>query len=159
MVEPVLSSDEIFMRMALEEGRKALPGCLPNPPVGCVLVRDGLIVAQAHTQAPGHPHAEAGALVMMEGDLADVTAYVTLEPCSFHGRTPSCAKGLIERGVRRVVVALIDPDPRNQGRGLQMLRDAAIEVRLGVCEREAIRDLASWLALPENRDVADPSRG
>jgi riboflavin biosynthesis protein RibD len=143
-------ADLTFMRMALEEGLRALPGCLPNPPVGCVLVRDGLVVAQGHTQIPGQPHAEASALHIMEGDLSDVTAYVTLEPCSFHGRTPSCARTLIERGVRRVVVALVDPDPRNNGKGLEMLRQAGVEVTLGVCETQARWDLQPYLARPDN---------
>ena len=144
-------TDEHFMRLALAEGRKALPACLPNPPVGCVLVRNQQVIAAAHTQPPGHPHAEAGALRQIVGGLEDVTAYVTLEPCAFHGRTPSCAKALIERGLGRVVVAVLDPDPRNQGRGIQMLRDAHIPVDLGVCASEASTDLAPHLALPDNR--------
>lgn len=134
------------MLEALREGRHALPACLPNPPVGCVLVRDGKVVARGHTQLPGLPHAEAMALQMLEGDLSDVTAYVTLEPCSFHGRTPSCARALIARGVRKVVVAAIDPDIRNNGKGIELLRAAGIEVRLGVLAREALEDLGPYLA-------------
>jgi pyrimidine deaminase RibD-like protein len=145
------STDERFMRLALAEGRKALPICWPNPPVGCVIVRDGQVIASGHTQAPGQPHAEAGALKLIDGDLSTATAYVTLEPCSFHGRTPSCAKTLIERGIGRVVVAMVDPDPRNQGKGIQMLRDAHIPVDLGVCGPEASADLSPHLALPDNR--------
>lgn len=139
------------MQLALAEGRKALPACLPNPPVGCVLVRGGAVIAAAHTQVPGQPHAEAGALSQLKGDLSDVTAYVTLEPCSFHGRTPSCAKTLIERGIARVVVAMLDPDPRNQGKGIELLRAAHIPVSLGVCASEAQADLGPHLALPANR--------
>ena len=139
------------MALALAEGRQALPACLPNPPVGCVLVRDGQVIARAHTQAPGKPHAEAGALQQVGGDLSAVTAYVTLEPCSFHGRTPSCAKTLIERGIARVVVALVDPDPRNQGRGIELLRQAGVPVTLGVGEDEAKQDLLPHLARPDNR--------
>jgi pyrimidine deaminase RibD-like protein len=146
-----ISTDEQFMRLALEQGRLALPACLPNPPVGCVLVRNGQVIAAAHTQPPGQPHAEAGALRRVDGDLNDVIAYVTLEPCSFHGRTPSCAKTLIERGMGRVVVALIDPDPRNQGKGVALLRQAGIAVTLGICEHEAIQDLGPHLARPDNR--------
>jgi pyrimidine deaminase RibD-like protein len=146
-----LEQDSAFMRLALAEGRKALPACLPNPPVGCVLVRDGQVIAQSHTQSPGQPHAEAGALAQVAGDLTDVTAYVTLEPCSFQGRTPSCAKGLIARRVGRVVVALPDPDPRNQGAGMALLEQAGVPVTLGVCEQEARQDLAPHLALPANR--------
>lgn len=139
------------MRQALAEGRKALPECLPNPPVGCVLVRGGQVIAASHTQPPGQPHAEAGALKQLDGPLGEVTAYVTLEPCSFHGRTPSCAKTLIERGIGRVVVAMLDPDPRNQGRGIDLLRQADIPVELGVCASEARDDLGPHLALPANR--------
>lgn len=108
-------SDKLFMHQALSEGRRALPACLPNPPVGCVLVRNGQIIARGFTQAPGQHHAEAMAMAQLDGDADDVTAYVTLEPCSFHGRTPSCATALVKRGIQRVCVAMLDPDPRNAG--------------------------------------------
>lgn len=136
------SEDERFMRDALLEGRRALPACRPNPPVGCVLVRGGAIVARGHTQPPYQPHAEPMALAQVEGPLGDVTAFVTLEPCAFHQRTPSCAKELIRRGVGRVVVAMLDPHPKNRGRGVEMLRDAGVEVTTGVLEAEARADLA-----------------
>lgn len=142
-----------FMREALAEGRKALPACLPNPPVGCVLVRGGCIAARGHTQPPGQDHAEAMALRQVEGDLADVVAYVTLEPCSFRGRTPSCAIALVDRGVRHVVVAIIDPDPRNRGAGLEMLRMRGVRVDVGVVAEQAALELGPYLALPENRSV------
>ena len=138
------------MDAALAEGRRALPACLPNPPVGCVLVRDGAIVARGFTQPPGNPHAEALALARIDGPLDDVTAYVTLEPCSFHGRTPSCAKTMVERGVRRVFVAMLDPDARNNGKGIALLREAGCEVTVGLREDVARRDLSPHLALPEN---------
>ncbi|KQM70255.1 bifunctional diaminohydroxyphosphoribosylaminopyrimidine deaminase/5-amino-6-(5-phosphoribosylamino)uracil reductase RibD [Xylophilus sp. Leaf220] len=138
------------MRAALAEGRRALPACLPNPPVGCVLVRDGAIIARGFTQPPGHPHAEALALQQVDGPLGDVTAFVTLEPCAFHGRTPSCARTLVARGVRRVFVAMLDPDARNSGRGIAILREAGVEVTVGLLEAEAVRDLSPYLALPEN---------
>lgn len=136
------SEDERFMREALLEGRRALPACRPNPPVGCVLVRGGAIVARGHTQPPYQPHAEPMALAQVEGPLGDVTAFVTLEPCAFHQRTPSCARELIRRGVGRVVVAMLDPHPKNRGRGVEMLRDAGVEVTTGVLEAEARTDLA-----------------
>jgi len=116
-----------------------------------VLVRDDRIVARGFTQPPGNPHAEAGALAQLAGPLADVTAFVTLEPCSFHGRTPSCARTMVERGVRRVHVALLDPDPRNDGKGIALLREAGVQVTVGLLEEEARRDLAAHLALKENR--------
>ena len=139
------------MQAALAEGRKALPACLPNPPVGCVLVRGGTVVATGFTQPPGQPHAEALALAKIAGPLDDVSAYVTLEPCSFQGRTPSCAKTLAERGIGTVFVALIDPDPRNDGKGVALLREAGVAVHTGLLAEEAERDLLAYLALPANR--------
>lgn len=136
---------EIFMALALSESRKALPQCLPNPPVGCVLVREGAVVSTGYTKAPGEHHAEACALATYKGPCSELTAYVTLEPCSFQGRTPSCADALITRGVCRVVVAIIDPDPRNNGQGLAKLRKAGVEVIEGVCAREVHVFLAQYL--------------
>jgi pyrimidine deaminase RibD-like protein len=145
-------SDKHFMQLALEAGRKALPECLPNPPVGCVLVREGTVVATGFTQPPHHPHAEAMAMAQVDGDLNDITAYVTLEPCAFHGRTPSCAKHLVDRSISRVVVAIEDPDPRNRGQGLEILRQAGITVEIGVLATEAHAALAPYLALPANQN-------
>ena len=139
-----------FMQQALDEGRKALPECIPNPPVGCVLVRDGKIVARGYTNPPGKPHAEAMALSQLQGSLEDIVAFVTLEPCSFHGRTPSCARELVARGVRRVVVATLDPDTRNAGAGIRILRDAGVDVQLGLMESEAKADLGPYLARKDN---------
>ncbi|MCA9618518.1 MAG: bifunctional diaminohydroxyphosphoribosylaminopyrimidine deaminase/5-amino-6-(5-phosphoribosylamino)uracil reductase RibD [Myxococcales bacterium] len=134
-----------FMREALAEGRKALPACLPNPPVGCVIVRDGAVIARGHTQPPYQPHAEPMALSQVDGPLDDAIMFVTLEPCAFHQRTPSCAKTMIARGVREVYVALIDPHPKNQGRGIAMLEEAGIRVVTGFLEAEAEADLAPYL--------------
>ena len=138
------------MREALMEGRKALPACLPNPPVGCVLVRNGTIIARGYTNPPGHPHAEAMALNHVAGDLHEAMAFVTLEPCAFYGRTPSCALALIARNIAQVIVALIDPHPRNQGRGIHMLEQAGIPVTVGVLQVEAATDLSAylWKAVP-----------
>lgn len=134
-----------FMHEALVEGRRALPACRPNPPVGCVLVRAGEVIARGHTQSPGHYHAEAMALAHVTGRLDDVTAFVTLEPCSFQGRTPSCAKALVARHIGRVYVALIDPHPKNQGRGIDILKEAGIDVVVGVLKEEAEQDLNPYL--------------
>lgn len=136
------------MREALAEGRKALPDCRPNPPVGCVLVRAGTVIARGFTQPPYQPHAEPFALRQVSGDLADVTAYVTLEPCAFHQRTPSCAKELIARRIGAVYVALIDPHPKNQGKGIELLRDAGIVVVTEVLADEARADLEPYLLGP-----------
>jgi pyrimidine deaminase RibD-like protein len=139
-----------FMRLAQLEGRKALPKCLPNPPVGCVLVKGGQVIASGYTQSPGQNHAEAIALSQVAGDLSEVVAYVTLEPCSFHGRTPSCAKALVERGVKRVVVAMLDPDARNAGAGIEIFKAAGVEVTVGMLEKSVLKDIAPYLASPHN---------
>jgi len=136
---------EGFMSAALVEGRKALPECTPNPPVGCVLVREGEIIARGYTNPPGQFHAEAMVLAQVEDDLENVTAFVTLEPCSFYGRTPSCAKALIRKKIGEVFVALIDPHPKNCGQGIQILKDAGIPVRVGLLSEEAEKDLRSHL--------------
>ena len=134
-----------FMQVALATGRRALPACRPNPPVGCVLVRAGQIVARGYTNPPGQAHAEAMALAQIEGDLRDVTAFVTLEPCSFHGRTPSCAGTLVQRRIGRLYAALLDPHPKNQGRGIEILEEGGIPVALGLLAEEAQRDLGPYL--------------
>lgn len=142
-----LTEDQLvaFMRAAIAEGRRALPACLPNPPVGCVLVRDGQMVARGHTQPPFENHAEPMALAQLEGELSDVTAFVTLEPCSFHERTPSCAKEMIRRGVGTTYVACIDPHPKNRGRGVEMLRESGMRVITGFLTAEAQPDLDPYL--------------
>lgn len=140
-----MASHETFMALALSESKKALPGCLPNPPVGCVLVRDGQVVSSGYTKAPVEYHAEANALAKCSGSLTGLTAYVTLEPCSFHGRTPSCADALIKYGIKRVVVALVDPDPRNNGQGLEKLRHAGVDVIEDIYSREVGEFLKQYL--------------
>lgn len=145
------------MREALAEGRRALPACRPNPPVGCVLVREGEIVARGHTQPPYQPHAEPMALAQLDGTLEDVTAFVTLEPCAFHGRTPSCAEEMIRRCVGRVYVAMLDPHPKNRGRGVDMLREAGIPVEVGLLEARAKEDLSSLVWQPGDSDGLEGS--
>lgn len=138
-------TDRFFMQQALDLGRRALPDCQPNPPVGCVIVRHGAIIASGYTQAPGQHHAEAMALSQLAQGLDGLTAYVTLEPCSFAGRTPSCALALIRAGVARVQVAMLDPDPRNAGAGIAMLRHAGIDVSVGLLAGQARQDLGPYL--------------
>jgi len=120
------------MLRALEVSKKALPNCIPNPPVGCVLVKNGNIIAEGHTQAVGSDHAEVEALKQCTESLENVIAYVTLEPCAFEGRTPSCAKMLASTKIYKVVVAVTDSDPRNNGKGLQILRNSGVKVKTGV---------------------------
>ncbi len=138
------------MRAALSLGRRALGRTSSNPPVGCVLVQgEGAaahIVGRGWTADGGRPHAETEALRAAGGRARGATAYVTLEPCSHHGVTPPCALALIDAGVKRVVTAIADPDSRVAGRGHDMLREAGVEVIVGVLEREARRALAGYLS-------------
>lgn len=129
--------DERMMRMALSLAERGLGQVAPNPAVGCVIVRDGVIVGRGWTQAGGRPHAETEAIRRAGALARGATVYVTLEPCAHHGRTPPCAEALIEAGVARVVSALHDPDPRVAGAGHEMLRKAGIEVEEGLLREEA----------------------
>jgi len=125
-----------YMRRALELARRA-PFTSPNPKVGCVLVRDGDILGEGYHAGAGTPHAEMAALSAV-GEAQGATAYVSLEPCTHHGRTPPCAPALIEAGLAKVVVAMQDPDPRVAGRGLGQLAQAEIEIVTGILEQEAL---------------------
>jgi diaminohydroxyphosphoribosylaminopyrimidine deaminase/5-amino-6-(5-phosphoribosylamino)uracil reductase len=132
------------MAAALGLARRGLGSVWPNPSVGCVLVRQGRVVGRGRTASGGRPHAETEALAQA-GELAcGADAYVTLEPCSHHGRTPPCAEALIRAGVARVIVGTEDPDPRVSGRGLKLLRDSGIEVQSGVMEEEAREMIAGF---------------
>ncbi|TDT75067.1 diaminohydroxyphosphoribosylaminopyrimidine deaminase [Litoreibacter halocynthiae] len=138
--------DQRWMALALSLGTRGLGQTWPNPAVGCVIVKDGRLLARGWTQAGGRPHAEQHALSQMpEGAARGATAYVTLEPCSHRGQTPPCASALIKVGLARVVVATGDPDPRVSGNGLAMLREAGIEVVTGVLEDDARRDQQGFL--------------
>ncbi|MBI1181414.1 MAG: bifunctional diaminohydroxyphosphoribosylaminopyrimidine deaminase/5-amino-6-(5-phosphoribosylamino)uracil reductase RibD [Alphaproteobacteria bacterium] len=125
------------MRAALALAARVLGQVSPNPAVGCVIVRDGHVVGRGHTMPGGRPHAETQALAAAGDAARGATAYVSLEPCSHHGKTPPCADALVAAGLRRVVVAATDPDPRVSGRGILRLREAGMEVTEWVCEAEA----------------------
>jgi diaminohydroxyphosphoribosylaminopyrimidine deaminase / 5-amino-6-(5-phosphoribosylamino)uracil reductase len=125
------------MRLALGLGARGLGRVWPNPAVGCVIVKDGRVLGRGWTQDGGRPHAETVALAQAGAGARGATAYVSLEPCNHHGKTPPCAQALIAAGVARVVVALTDPDPRVAGGGLARLQAAGIAVTTGVCEAEA----------------------
>lgn len=128
------------MRLALDWASKGLFTTTPNPRVGCVIVKDNQVIGEGYTQPAGQAHAEVQALndaAKRGHDVRSATVYVTLEPCSHHGRTPPCADGLIQAGVGRVVAALTDPNPLVAGQGLARLAAAGIEVACGVMEEEA----------------------
>lgn len=127
-----IAGDADFMTMALTLAERGLGRVAPNPAVGCVIVRDGLVVGRGFTQPGGRPHAETEALAHAGDKARGATAYVTLEPCSHTGRTGPCAEALIAAGITRVVAAVSDPDPRVAGRGFAMLEKAGIEVVEGV---------------------------
>lgn len=137
------------MHWAIAEAERARGSTGDNPWVGCVICDDqGTIVARGYTQGPGEDHAEIVALRHCESQgisVARATLYSTLEPCAFHGRSPACARAIIARGVRRVVVGIRDPNPRVDGAGNQILRDAGVEVIEGVCAAEVTRNLADWI--------------
>lgn len=138
-------TDTDHMAHALRLAARGLGNVWPNPAVGCVIVRGGLVVGRGWTQPGGRPHAEVRALQQAGAQARGATAYVTLEPCAHHGQTPPCANALIDAGVARVVTALTDPDPRVSGKGHQMLRAAGIAVTEGVLEPEAARLNAGFL--------------
>lgn len=147
------SRDERYMRIALGLAARGLGNTWPNPAVGCVIVRDGRIVGRGWTRGGGRPHAETEALLQAGEAARGATAYVTLEPCSHHGRTPPCAEALIAAGIQRCVVALEDPDPRVAGKGLAMLREAGIDVSDG-CLGNGAADLNAGFLL--NREQNRP---
>ncbi len=137
--------DDEAMDQALAAGAAARRHTAPNPWVGCVLVRDGEFVGAGASEPAGQAHAEAVALGRAGERARGATAFVTLEPCSHHGRTPPCADALIAAGISRVVAALEDPDPRVAGQGFARLREAGIDVTVGLGADTAARDLAPYL--------------
>ncbi len=133
------AADLRFMALAIGLGARGLGQVWPNPAVGCVIVKDGRVLGRGWTQPSGRPHAETMALAQAGIGARGATAYVSLEPCAHHGKTPPCAEALVAAGVARVVSTHGDPDPRVAGRGHQMLRDAGVMVETGVMVAEAER--------------------
>ena len=134
---PFSTEDREWMARALGLAERGLYTTTPNPRVGCILVRDGAAVGEGWHETAGKPHAEVNALAQAGDRARGATAYVTLEPCSHHGRTPPCADALVAAGVARVVSALQDPNPRVAGQGFARLIAAGIEVESGLMEAEA----------------------
>ena len=134
---PLNLDDEKFMKRALDLAVKAIGRTSPNPLVGCVIVKDEQIIGEGYHLQAGTPHAEVHALAAAGEQARGATAYVTLEPCSHFGRTPPCAEALIRAGIRRVVVAMKDPNPLVSGRGIARLREVGIQVDLGLMSPEA----------------------
>ena len=141
--------DRLFLRAAVTLAERGLYTCAPNPRVGCLIVRDGRTLGRGWHARTGEPHAEVHALADAGSDVAGATAYVSLEPCSFYGRTPPCTEALVQAGIRRVVAAMTDPHPRIAGAGFQRLRQAGITV--DVIDLPEARELnRGWIARLEH---------
>ncbi len=128
---------EFYMKRALEIAKEGWGKTNPNPLVGAVIVKDGEIISEGFHKALGCAHAEVCAFQNATTDISGATLYVNLEPCSHYGRTPPCAKAIVESGIKEVVVAMVDPNPKVAGKGIQILKDANINVIVGVLEEEA----------------------
>ena len=138
-----------FMRQALELAWKGEGFVEPNPMVGCVLVRDGEVIGQGYHARYGHAHAEVEAIQSAKTDLTGATCYVTLEPCSCYGKTPPCVEAILQTGIERVAVAMRDPNPSVNGKGIQILQEAGLAVTEHVLEEEARYLNAPYLMLLE----------
>lgn len=134
--DPV-KNDEYWMAQAIQQARKGWYSTHPNPRVGCVIVRDGELLASGYHEFPGGPHAEINALSVLSGHAAGCSVYVTLEPCSHSGKTPPCTDALIKARPDRVVIGMQDPNPMVSGRGVKRLQKAGIAVTQGVLESQA----------------------
>ncbi|HUI21729.1 MAG TPA: bifunctional diaminohydroxyphosphoribosylaminopyrimidine deaminase/5-amino-6-(5-phosphoribosylamino)uracil reductase RibD [Methylocella sp.] len=146
--------DTRYMAAAISLGRRGLGLCAPNPAVGALLVKEGVVLARGWTKPGGRPHAETEALREAGVQARGATLYVSLEPCSHHGQTPPCTDAIIAAGTGRVVYAVDDPDPRAGGRGAQILVDAGIEVTPGVLAQEARRaNLGHFLRVTRERPM------
>lgn len=150
------------MRLAIEEAELARGSTGNNPWVGCVIVSQrGELLGRGHTLGPGEDHAEIAAArdASAHGhSVVGAALYSTLEPCSFHGRTPACARSIAERGIARVVTGMRDPHPRVDGEGIRILRAAGVDVIEGVCEAAVRRQLGLWVLDHHPLDVVRRGR-
>lgn len=132
-------TDSEYMKLALDLSKKAMGKTSPNPMVGAVIVKDNRIIGQGYHTQCGKLHAEREAFASLKEPANGATLYVTLEPCCHYGKTPPCTEAIIEHKIKRVVVAVLDPNPLVAGKGIQILKDAGIEVTVGVLEEEALQ--------------------
>ncbi len=136
-----MTTDEKYMKIAIELARRGLGRTSPNPPVGAIIVRDGKIIGRGWHKRAGLPHAEveaiSDAIAGGSNDFLDATMYVTLEPCCHYGRTPPCVGMIVERGFRRIVIGTVDPNPEVCGKGIEALQKANIDVEQGILEYKA----------------------
>jgi diaminohydroxyphosphoribosylaminopyrimidine deaminase / 5-amino-6-(5-phosphoribosylamino)uracil reductase len=132
-----MNNDVFYMKKCIELAKKGWGKTNPNPLVGCVIVKNDLLISQGCHKGLGLAHAEVEAFLNAKEDVSGATLYVNLEPCSHFGRTPPCVDSIISRKISRVVVGMLDPNPKVQGRGIQKLMDAGIDVTVGVLENEA----------------------
>lgn len=136
--------DHAFMRRAIDLGELGRVTAPPNPWVGCVVVKEGKVVGEGFHEAPGKPHAEINALQQAGDGAEGATLYVTLEPCIHHGRTPPCVDALLQSRVSRVVIGIEDPDENVRGQGIAKLREAGLDVEVGVAAKEVLESLISY---------------
>ncbi len=145
-----MTEDIRWMQLALTEARNGMGRTAPNPPVGAVIVKDGILLGKGWHRAAGMPHAEREALADTgQKDLRGATLYITLEPCSTQGRTPPCTQGIIDAGIGRVVYACVDRNPDHAGRADFLLQAAGIEVVSGICQEEAEKLLRPFFKVRE----------
>jgi diaminohydroxyphosphoribosylaminopyrimidine deaminase/5-amino-6-(5-phosphoribosylamino)uracil reductase len=134
-----------YMQLAMQEAEKARGKCSPNPFVGAVIVKNNHVFAKGHTMEYGGDHAEVQALKQAGAKAAGADMYVTLEPCSHYGKTPPCALAIVDSGIKRVFVGIVDPNPLVAGKGIQLLKDAGIEVNLGLLADKVTKQLEYFL--------------
>jgi len=140
--------DKYFMKMALELARKGLGFTSPNPMVGAVIIKDGKIAGKGYHKAVGKAHAEINAINDAKSLASGGTLYVTLEPCNHTGRTLPCTLKISEAGIKRVVIAMKDPNPNVKGGGIDYLKNKGIDVTLGICEDEAKKLNEAFITAP-----------
>ncbi len=134
-----MSDHQFYMKRVLELAKAGWGRTNPNPLVGAVIVQNGRIISEGYHEALGKAHAEVAAIQKARQDVKGSTLYVNMEPCFHYGRTPPCAKAIIEAGFAKVIVAMVDPNPKVSGQGIEMMRNAGIEVAVGILQTEAER--------------------